>query len=191
MAGLEKVRAEILKLIANISPLDSIENAHKDDAIEWVKSGVEIFRIEKPDIPPKHIVSYFLPFDSEKKKILLTDHKKSGLLLPAGGHVEPGENPRTAAKRELSEELFIDNPEFLFNGFPIFISQAVTVGQNFHTDVSLWFVVGYDSTEEIRYDEREFKGVNWFSFDEIPYDKADPHMERFVQKLKNALENQN
>jgi hypothetical protein len=40
---------------------------------------------------------------------------------------------------------------------------------------------------EYDYDSREFNSIQWFGFDEIPYDRADPHMQRFVNKLKGML----
>ena len=44
----------------------------------------------KPDVPPKHLVSYFALVDERRGKLLLVDHKLAGLWLPSGGHVEPG-----------------------------------------------------------------------------------------------------
>jgi hypothetical protein len=29
--------------------------------------------------------------------------------------------------------------------------------------------------------------VRWFSFDEIPYERSDPHMRRFVAKMRSSL----
>jgi len=38
-------------------------------------------------------VSYLLLVDRPAGSVLLCDHRLSGLWLPAGGHVEPGEHP--------------------------------------------------------------------------------------------------
>ncbi|WP_425276650.1 NUDIX domain-containing protein [Streptomyces diastatochromogenes] len=40
--------------------------------------------------------------------MLLVAHRKAGLWLPAGGHVEPGVNPWAAVVRECHEELGIE-----------------------------------------------------------------------------------
>lgn len=53
------IRDEIRNLVATIQPLDDIERKHIDFVVEWIDSGVEIFRTEKPATPPMHLVSYF------------------------------------------------------------------------------------------------------------------------------------
>ena len=60
---------------------------------------------QKPDVPPKHLVSYFALVDEARGKMLLVDHKLAGLWLPSGGHVEPDEDPRATVVREIAEEL--------------------------------------------------------------------------------------
>ena len=67
------------------------------------------------------------------------------------------------------------------------ITVTTTVGLTAgHTDVSLWYLVNGDRTTNIKYDEREFQSIRWFQFDEVPFDRADPHMKRFLSKLGNA-----
>ena len=38
-----------------------------------------------------------------------------------------------------------------------------------------------------QFDEEEFNEVRWFRLDDIPYEKSDPHMRRFIKKLKGKL----
>lgn len=45
---------------------------------------------------------------SETKKFLLVHHKKLGVWLPPGGHIDEGELPHEAAVREVKEETGID-----------------------------------------------------------------------------------
>nr|WP_144929284.1 NUDIX domain-containing protein [Paenibacillus bovis] len=56
--------------------------------------------------------SFVLAFDNNQ--LLLTNLKDRGWDIP-GGHIEPGEDPHEAMKREVYEETFalIDSPEFL------------------------------------------------------------------------------
>ncbi len=61
-----------------------------------------------PRTPSPHLVSYFLPVDPASGSVLLADHRKSGLWLPPGGHIEPGEHPAETVRRETREELGID-----------------------------------------------------------------------------------
>ncbi len=174
------MRAEIRKEVDLIEPLDQLEKETKSDVLSWIDSGVEICRLKKPDIPPKHLISYFALVDGEY--ILLVDHINAELWLPTGGHVEPDEHPRNTALREAKEELSIDG-EFLHE-HPLFVTITETVGKTAgHTDVSIWYTLKGDRSKELAFDDSEFLGVRWFRKDEVPLDRTDKHMERFLKKL--------
>ncbi len=174
------MRAEIRQEVESIAPLDNLERATKSDVLDWIDSGAEICRIEKPATPPKHLVSYFAIVDGEY--ILLVDHINAELWLPTGGHVEPDEHPRTTVLREAKEELSIDG-EFLWHS-PLFLTVTDTVGRTAgHTDVSLWYVLRGNRARHVSYDRREFRAVSWFHKDDVPLERTDIHMERFLRKL--------
>lgn len=177
------MNTEIYDIIAAIKPYDYLENQHIIDTLSWVKSGASIFRIQKPDVPSKHLVAYFVLWDERARKILLVDHKQAGLWLPTGGHVEIDENPKETVRRECREELNC-LAEFYFED-PIFLTSTVTVGLTAgHTDVSLWYVLKGDHTQPYEFDYNEFNDIRWFGLDEIPYGHSDPHMKRFINKLQ-------
>jgi 8-oxo-dGTP diphosphatase len=80
-------------------------------------------------------VSYFAVVDEQR--VLLVDHRNAQLWLPAGGHVEPHEHPRTTVVRELREELGLVAPHAI--GAPVMVTSVSTVGLTAgHTDVCLW-----------------------------------------------------
>jgi len=173
----------IAQIVEAIEPLDDLEREHRDSTLEWIRSGVPIFRTRKPDVPQMHLVSYFALIDEQRGQVLLVDHKLAGLWLPSGGHVEPDEDPRATVVRELLEELGLAADFIQPN--PLFITVTRTVGQDGgHTDVSLWYLLRGDSSREIEFDLGEFHGVRWFGFGEIPFERSDPHMRRFVAKLR-------
>ena len=170
------IKQEVEKII----PLDDLEQEHLDDVKDWLDTGVEVCRIEKPATPPKHLVSYFVIMDNDH--VLLVDHKKAELWLPSGGHVEPGEHPKDTVIREAKEELQI-SADFISDS-PLFITCTETVGLTAgHTDVSLWYVLRGNREEQLEYDKEEFNGIRWFHFDQIPFERSDPHMSRFINKL--------
>jgi len=174
------MRDDIRKEVELIEPLDALEQYAKQDVLTWIDSGVEICRLKKPDVPPKHLISYFAVVDGDY--ILLVDHINAELWLPTGGHVEPGEHPRTTALREAKEELSIDG-EFLHHG-PLFLTITETVGKTAgHTDVSIWYALLGDRKEQLIFDDSEFHSVHWFHKDEVPMHRTDKHMARFLQKL--------
>jgi 8-oxo-dGTP pyrophosphatase MutT (NUDIX family) len=180
------IREYIHHLISAIIPYDDVEQEHINDTRLWIESGAPIFRVQKPDPPNKHLVSYFVLFDEVNEKILLVDHKKALLWLPSGGHVEIDEDPKTTVERECLEELQC-TADF-WSPHPLFLTSTLTVGLTAgHTDVSLWYVLKGDSNKAYEFDKCEFNDVRWFRLDEIPHDKSDPHMRRFIEKLKGSL----
>ena len=117
----------------------------------------------------------------------MCDHKKAGLWLPPGGHVEFNEHPKAAAERECLEELGV-KANFLF-GNPLFLSVTPTVGAvGMHIDVSLWYTMIGDNTFNFKLDCGEFNRVSWFEFDKIPFKKSQTDLPRFIAKLKMTLE---
>lgn len=180
----------VLDLVSNITPFDIQEKNHIEDTLSWIRSGAPIFRISKPDMPDKHLVSYFVMLDKQASKIMLVDHKNAGLWLPPGGHVEIGEDPKDTVMRECLEELGVE-ADFLYE-FPIFITSTITVGVTAgHTDVTLWYLLKGQNEQRYRFDVDEFNDIKWFSIDDIPYNKSDPHLYRFINKLfSNFLEPQ-
>lgn|GEM_PF-135273 len=184
-----KMRTEIQKLVSSISPLDEEEKGHVQFAKIWIESGAPLFRIEKPATPDPHLVSYFVLVDKATSQILLVDHKKAGLWLPPGGHVELNEHPKKTVEREIQEELGIQ-AHFL-SPDPFFITVTKTVGQTAgHTDVSLWYLLEGRASEFIQFDSEEFTQVRWFLPQEIPYHRVDPHMRRCMRKLALILPHQ-
>lgn len=179
------IRFEIERLVNTMISFDTEEQQHILSTHEWIASGAEIFRIAKPATPDPHLVAYFLLVDSPSNQILLVDHKKAGLWLPAGGHVEPNEHPKTTVEREIIEELGIQ-ADFL-SCDPFFLTVAKTVGQTAgHTDVSLWYILKGSVKDTYAFDQEEFLQVRWFSPIEIPYQRSDPHLGRCIQKLIKA-----
>jgi 8-oxo-dGTP diphosphatase len=174
------MRTHVRKELQAIEPLDATEREHLADALAWVDSGAGLFRIEKPATPAKHLVAYFAVVDADH--ILLVDHKKAQLWLPAGGHVEPGEHPRTTVLRELEEELGFSAAHRI--EAPLMVTCTVTVGRTAgHTDVSLWYVVHANRSQPIKFDQGEFNAIRWFPFSALPLDRSEPHLGRFIQKL--------
>lgn len=180
----DHMRNEIHELVEGITPVDDLEIQHRLSALQWIESGADLFRVQKPATPPKHLVSYFVVIDPDERCVLLVDHLKAQLWLPPGGHVDIDEHPRATVVREAKEELSLA-ASFLVEE-PLFITETVTVGLTAgHTDVSLWFVIKGRLEDPVLYDSTEFKEARWFTFEEVlkmNIDKLDPHLHRFIRK---------
>ncbi|MCK5490420.1 MAG: NUDIX domain-containing protein [Candidatus Pacebacteria bacterium] len=189
-------RNKIVKLIQSVECYDIIEKEHNEDAVKWINSDVEIYRIEKPATPIKHLVCFTVLYDIIENKILLLELKNAGLFLPSGGHVEKGEMPYETVQRELQEELGIEGEYILRNWrLPFFISQIETVGKTGgHIDVDLWYIFKGDLKKAIKEDsqdfKREFGKFGWYTLEEImsmPSNTLDKNMYRFVEKLEKYI----
>jgi 8-oxo-dGTP diphosphatase len=172
--------------VSGILPFDTFEKDLIEDTCAWIQSGVPIVRIKKPDVPNKHLSTYFVLFDEKALKILFVNHKNAGLWLPPGGHVEGDENPSETVVRECVEELGIE-AHFWREG-PVFLTLTETVGLTAgHTDVNLWYILKGNHQSHFLFDTKEFNTIKWFGFDEIPYEQSDSHLRRFMSKLNHLL----
>ncbi len=190
--ALSAVKEQILADVSAIRPCDALEAAHQIDTLRWVESGVNIFRIEKPDKPVKHLVAYFVLVDPEHQSLLLGDHINAQLWLPSGGHVELDELPAATVVREAKEELEIDAAFLWGRQTPFFVTVTQTVGLTAgHTDVSLWYLLCGSVHQSLAFDRNEFTDTAWFTFDEIQQPHRaifDPHLQRFTGKLAVFLD---
>ena len=183
------MRGSTRDMVARVDPLDEVETHHRADILGWIDSGEEIFRAAKPATPPKHLVSYCVLVDTNRRAVLLVDHRDAQLWLPTGGHVDPGEHPAAAARREIAEELAI-HPEFhpRTGEDPVLVTVTETGGLSAgHTDVSLWFAFDGSMGQPVRPDAVEFVEARWWPFAEVvhgPETRFDPHLPRFLEKLE-------
>lgn len=182
-------RQALHELIDTISPLDTREARDIQETLEWIESGQPLYRVQKPNVPPKHLVSYFAVIDPTNKTMLLQDHLLAKLWLPPGGHVEPEEDPADAALRECAEELGF-TASFLGEPKPHFITATTTNGQGKHTDVSLWYALKADQDTPLTIEDGKFNEVRWWNIEDIlqsPLSMFDPEMHRFITKIQGII----
>ncbi|MFE7313960.1 NUDIX hydrolase [Streptomyces sp. NPDC057555] len=186
----DQPRARLLELVGTIDPWDDLERIHLKTATQWIASGAPVYRVRKPDVPAMHLVSYFVVLDDTRDQLLLVAHRKAGLWLPAGGHVEAGEDPWAAVVRECREELGIQAMASPISGeLPLFLTVTETRGQGTHTDVSLWYLLTADADTITSYDQDEFNAIRWLTDEQVLKESdelLDPHMHRFTHKLQHA-----
>lgn len=82
-----------------ISPIPS-DKETKERFLKRVKEG----KLSREEDPLTHFCVYFAAFDPKVKQVFIGQHIKSGLWLFNGGHLEKGEEPKEAVKREIIEE---------------------------------------------------------------------------------------
>ena len=184
-------RAHVRRTVARTPAFDAREAQDRAAALAWIDSGAPLCRTAKPATPPTHLVAYAVAVDPEARAVLLVDHRLSGLWLPTGGHVDPGEHPMVAAARELFEELAIAPIPLGGVAAPLMLSVTTTVGATAgHVDVCLWYAFAVATTARLAPDPREFAGVRWWPFVDVahgPSTRFGPEVPRFLAKLAAAL----
>ena len=175
----------LLAEIAAIDPLDDLERADLTRLRALIANGVPLWRGTAPDRPDPHLVSYFPVVDISAQALLLGAHRKSGLWLPPGGHVEAGEHPRDTVRRECVEELRIQ-ADFL-HPQALFLTITRTRGAHPHEDISLWYVLRGCTGHLPDYDTGEYTDMRWFNLPDLPFAKSDPQLHRFAEKMFRAF----
>jgi 8-oxo-dGTP pyrophosphatase MutT (NUDIX family) len=184
--------SSVAAIVSRWRPTDELGAQHRDEALDWLRTTSDIYRRIKPSTPSPHLVAYFLLVDRDAQRLLLCDHRLSGLWLPTGGHVEQDEHPADTVRREATEELGIEADfDALLGDEPFFLTVTETVGDPLmrHTDVSLWFALAGTVGQRLVPDEREFAQVRWWSRPELQRaDSArfEPHLLRALDALTHA-----
>ncbi|WP_330179297.1 NUDIX domain-containing protein [Nocardia sp. NBC_01503] len=185
---MEAATAAVAEIVRDLTPGDDLEREHIDRTLRWLAESDDIFRRIKPATPPRHLVSYVVLVDPDERAVLLGLHRKAGLWLPTGGHVDPGEHPLATARRETLEEIGIEADFGVIGTDPLFLTITTTIGiDGGHEDVSLWYVIRGDRHREYTLDPGEFTDHRWFALSAAALPATDPHFERFRTKITAAL----
>ncbi len=133
-----------------------------------------------------HFCAYFFPYDSKNKKVFIIHHKKSGLWLSPGGHLDKGEALLEALNREVNEELGVrdffkeEQVPFLLT-----ITQIENPVQTCKTHHDVWYLLPTDGSN-FKVDPAEFHDTKWLSIEEarkIVTDKSNLEALDIVEKL--------
>src|SRR3990172_186562 len=94
----ERLAGEISNILATKEVV--VTNLVKQEFLRRLTEG-DITREENPQT---HFCVYFAGFDPKTDEVFIGHHKKSGLWLFNGGHIDKGETPNEALFREIGEE---------------------------------------------------------------------------------------
>lgn len=112
-----------------------------------------------------HFCAYFAAYDAKRRKVFIGHHKKSGLWLFNGGHIDKGESLNKSIEREMEEE-WGDN--YVFSKLPEPSLLTITeineeeVSCKIHYDI--WYFIPLDSETFIPNGndmEKEFFETGW------------------------------
>jgi 8-oxo-dGTP pyrophosphatase MutT (NUDIX family) len=107
--------------------------------------------------------------------VVLLEHKRLGIWLQPGGHLDPGETPWDAALRESCEETGLDlgfaGPVDV-DGVPALLHVDVHDGGRGHSHLDLRYLLDGDDADPAP-PEGESQHIGWFTWDEA-IERADP-----------------
>lgn len=156
----ESMRDRIRRTLAERDPLDEAERS----SIE--RTLAELDRLTDPfdrDADPVHVTGSAIVVGS--RGVVLLKHRRLGLWLQPGGHVDPGETPWEGALREAREETGLDVSFVRVgdDGVPPLVHVDVHPGGRGHTHLDLRYLVHAGDADPDP-PEGESQEIGWFDW---------------------------
>ncbi len=161
--------------------------------------GRFLYRLSKGNLcreenPVDHFSVYLLIYDPDMKEVFIGHHKKSGLWLPNGGHMEKNESPLDTGVREMQEELGNEIQIVNFPDLPDFLSITEGIdnpGKSCNTHYDIWYFVEADEDRFWPDQEKikaEFDEMRWVSLSVARKLITDPNNLQALAVLETKFE---
>ncbi len=166
--------------------LCSDETVHRR-FLERIAAG----RLTREEDPLTHLCVYFAAYDPAAKKVFIGHHKKSGLWLFTGGHVDPGETLPQAVSREISEEWGLQISTQAI-GVPAFFTITIILQAQLicreHYDAWYFFPVeGAHFQPNPQRLAEEFHQIGWMAIDEARAFVTDPNTQLALGRIERII----
>ena len=130
--------------------------------------------LTRDENPISHYCVYFLPYNEKEKTVFIVHHKKSGLWLAPGGHIDKGENLLHALVREIGEELGFQYMSHDAKPFMLTITEIPdTPKYACRTHYDSWYGIPTDGSE-FNVNPEEFHETRWLTVPEARKLVTDP-----------------
>ncbi|MEZ5218400.1 MAG: GNAT family N-acetyltransferase [Ilumatobacteraceae bacterium] len=154
----DQTRADLRRAVLALDPID-------DRAARSAREFVDAMdRLDSPfseDADPTHVTGSAVVVGP--RGVVLHRHKRLGIWLQPGGHVDPGETPAQAALRESHEETGL--PVSFYGGLPVLFHVDVHPGPRGHTHLDTRYLVMAPDVDPSP-PMGESPDCRWFGWDE-------------------------
>lgn len=156
----------IFMLYDQISKIIDASICDSESTHEKLLKRLEEGALTRDENPKTHFCAYFLPHNPNNRKVFIVHHKKSGLWISPGGHIDKGEGLLETLNREIDEELGVKH---FFQKAPLPFFLSITPIENRiqpcreHFDI--WYLMSTDGAN-FAIDPKEFHDTMWLTIDE-------------------------
>jgi 8-oxo-dGTP pyrophosphatase MutT (NUDIX family) len=180
------LRDQVRRTVTDRTPINADERASIEQFLR------EFDRLERPFdefADPVHVTGSAIVVGP--RGVLLLRHKRLGLWLQPGGHIDSGETPWDGALREAGEETGLDvmlagpfggRPSMA--GVPELIHVDVHAGGRGHTHLDLRYLVNGGDADPCPRDG-ESQEIEWLSWDQAIERASDPRLTALLVHLHN------
>lgn len=178
VAGVDRLGITLEQVRAR-TPIDAAEEASIAGFVRHVErlvaAGADPFD-ERDD--PVHITGSAIVIGP--RGTVLLEHRRLGMWLQPGGHVDPGENPWDAARREAAEETGLD--VVFHDGRIELVHVDVHAGGRGHTHLDLRYLLDGGATDPDP-PEGESQVIAWFDWSSAPERAGDERLAGLLRAL--------
>lgn len=148
--------------------------------------------LTKDENPVSHFCVYFSAYDPKAKEIFIGHHKKSGLWLANGGHIDKDETLQETLRREIDEEWGLD-----YESLDVSEPQLLTIAdiynpekQSCRSHYDIWHFVRVDKNTFSPDNEKlteEFHENRWSNLEEARKLIKDATSNKAMDFIENNL----
>jgi 8-oxo-dGTP diphosphatase len=143
--------------------------------------------LTRDENPASHFCIYFFPYNPETKRVFVVHHKKSGLWISPGGHIDKGEMLFETLEREMKEELGVDYRASIdLTPFLLTITPIENRVQPCKAHYDIWYAISTDGND-FNIDPREFHETRWLTIAEARKLVTDPPNLEALAKIEEMF----